>query len=374
MRTFYEFFAGGGMARAGLAPEWTCLFANDIDPRKGATYAANWGEAVLRICDVADIASSDLPGHADLAWASFPCEDLSVAGRGAGLGGRRSGAFWPFWMLVEGLAEERRAPRIVVLENVRGLLTCREGRDFALLCGALASAGYRPGATVIDAVHFVPQSRPRLFVVAVRGQVSPPTALVADGPVAPWHPPALVRAYMRLPAETRAAWLWWNLPRPPRRSVTLADVVEEEPHDVAWHNERETRRILELMSPVHRDRVRAAQASGNRVVGTICRRTRRRGSDGTKVQRAEVRLDGIAGCLRTPGGGSSLQTLLVAGNGTLRTRPLTPREGARLMGLPDSYVLPAGYRDAFHLLGDGVVVPVVRFLSDNLLLPLADAG
>ena len=43
MRSYYEFFAGGGMARAGLGPEWSCLFANDVDVKKGATYKANWG-------------------------------------------------------------------------------------------------------------------------------------------------------------------------------------------------------------------------------------------------------------------------------------------------------------------------------------------
>src|ERR1051325_5897517 len=79
---WYEFFCGGGMARAGLGPGWDCLFANDIDPKKAASYAANWGDDRLRVCDVADLAAGDLPGHADLAWASFPCQDLSLAGNG----------------------------------------------------------------------------------------------------------------------------------------------------------------------------------------------------------------------------------------------------------------------------------------------------
>ena len=86
MPSFYEFFAGGGMARAGLGPEWSCLFANDIDPKKSATYAANWSEERLKIGDVAKLTTGDLPGAANLAWASFPCQDLSLAGVGAMLG------------------------------------------------------------------------------------------------------------------------------------------------------------------------------------------------------------------------------------------------------------------------------------------------
>jgi DNA (cytosine-5)-methyltransferase 1 len=91
MLTFYEFFAGGGMARAGLGDHWKCLFANDIDEKKCGTYAANWGGSHLKVGDVAALTTADLPGRADLAWASFPCQDLSLAGAGAGLKGDRSG-------------------------------------------------------------------------------------------------------------------------------------------------------------------------------------------------------------------------------------------------------------------------------------------
>ena len=128
---FYEFFAGGGMARAGLGSGWTCTFANDFDPVKAQGYCANWGDRELKCCDVAQIAVSELRGIADLAWASFPCQDLSLAGDGRGLGvaasaaATRSGAFWPFWALMQALAGERRAPRMIVLENVCGVLSSR---------------------------------------------------------------------------------------------------------------------------------------------------------------------------------------------------------------------------------------------------------
>src|ERR1035438_5825422 len=103
--------------------------------------------------------------------------------------------------------------------------------------------------------------------------------------------------------------------------------------------------------------------------GAIYKRTRRDES-GKSVQRAEIRFDGVSGCLRTPVGGSSRQSILVVEGSAVRSRLLSPREAARLMGLPDSYRLPENYNEAYHLAGDGVAVPVVRFLAARLLEPL----
>src|SRR5271168_262666 len=122
------------MARAGLGPGWTCRFANDFDPKKGRAYGVNWGDGELAIGDVRHVRMTDLPGRADLAWASFPCQDLSLAGAQAGLGGERSGTFYPFWELMRGLVREGRAPRIIALENVCGALTSHGGRDFQAIC------------------------------------------------------------------------------------------------------------------------------------------------------------------------------------------------------------------------------------------------
>jgi DNA (cytosine-5)-methyltransferase 1 len=104
-------------------------------------------------------------------------------------------------------------------------------------------------------------------------------------------------------------------------------------------------------------------------VGTIYRRTRA-AENGRTRQRAEVRFDDIAGCLRTPAGGSSRQTILVVEGTTVRSRLLSPREAARLMGLSDDYRLPERYNDAYHVCGDGVCVPVVRHIAAHLLEPL----
>ncbi|HTO79948.1 MAG TPA: DNA cytosine methyltransferase [Methylocystis sp.] len=367
--TYYEFFAGGGMARAGLGESWRCLFANDFDAKKAAAYRDNWGGDEFFLGDVRKIETSQLPGVADLVWASFPCQDLSLAGRGAGLAGERSGSFWPFFDLVRGLRQEGRAPRLLAFENVCGTLTSHGGKDFAAICEALAEEGYRYGALVIDASLFVPQSRPRLFIVAAEASLAIVPALRAQDPAGPFHPPRLETALARLSEAARRGWVWWRLVEPHKRNLSLAELVEARPRDAAWRSEEETRALVSLMNATHRERLAAAQAAGRPVVGAVYRRTRYSPA-GEKSQRAEARFDGLSGCLRTPAGGSSRQFLLFVEGVRLRSRLISARETARLMGLPDDYRLPSGYNDAYHLTGDGVVAPAVRHLSRHLLEPL----
>ena len=363
---FYEFFAGGGMARLGLeaggADAWTCAFANDFDPVKAATYRANFADAAdhFHEGDVWKIDPADLPGQADLAWASSPCQDFSLAGARAGLAGGRSSAFFGFWNLVEALNAESRAPRTIVIENVAGLFTSHGGADFTALCRALADQGYRFGALEIDAARFLPQSRPRVFVIATREPVPP--ALVGDSP---FHTRLVVEARARLPRDLADLWIAWRLEAPPTRNTDLASVLEP---GAPWRPQARTEALLGLMAPLHRARVEALRQSGVRAVGGVFRRMRI--ENGVRVQRAEARFDGLAGCLRTPRGGSSRQTLLVIHGGQVHSRLITPREGARLMGLPDTYQLPRAATSALHVVGDGVAVPAVRWLAQQVLEPL----
>jgi DNA (cytosine-5)-methyltransferase 1 len=362
--SFLEFFAGGGMARLGLGAGWDCAFANDFDPVKAATYRANFADAAAHFHegDVWKLSAADLPGRADLAWASSPCQDFSLAGARAGLAGGRSGAFFGFWRLIEGLAAEGRGPRAIVIENVGGLLTSHGGRDFAALGAALAAQGYSFGALEIDAAAFVPQSRPRIFVIAT--QLPPPAGLIGDSP---FHTRAVKAAAAALPAHLAQHWIWWRVAAPPPRNTDLAALLEPD-GAVAWHSPQRTARWLELMAPLHRARLEAFRDRGARAVGAVYRRMRLEA--GCKVQRAEVRFDGLAGCLRTPRGGSSRQVIAVVEAGQVRTRLLTAREAARLMGLPETYRLPAAATSALHVAGDGVAVPVVRWLAQELLEPL----
>jgi DNA (cytosine-5)-methyltransferase 1 len=370
MRSFYEFFAGGGMARAGLGEGWSCLFANDFDAKKGETYRLNYPkDDVLRVDDVRKIKAQELPGHADLVWGSFPCQDLSLAGGGAGLKGERSGTLYPFWDIVKDLIADGRGPKVIALENVLGTLTSHSGRDFAAICKTFADAGYRYGALVINAAQFLPQSRPRLFVIGVRADVDVDPGLLSAGPIPPFHTPALQRAFDRVETAALKQRVWWNVPAPELRNENFADLIEENPTSVRWHTTAERDQLIAMMSSVNRAKLESAKKAGRRMVGGVYKRTRL-DENGVKVQRAEVRFDDVAGCLRTPAGGSSRQVIIVVDGAKVRSRLISSRETARLMGLDEDYQLPTNYNEAYHLTGDGVAVHVVRHLAQHIFEPL----
>ena len=353
------------MASEGLGQGWECLLANDICPKKGASYLANHGGSHLRVGCISNLDHKTINGVPDLAWASFPCQDLSLAGPMRGLDGNRSGAFWPFWALTQELIADGRGPAIIALENVPGLLSVNGGRDFSEIVDALTGSGYRVGAIVLDAKAFVPQSRKRVFILGYAPSVSLPFNQCL--PNEQWHPDSLLRAHGRLDGNAASSWLWLNPPVPANRSRSLGEIIDDDPDGVDWNDDAKTGKILAMMDEVNRAKLDVALKATDRVVGAIYKRTRP-DKQGGKAQRAEIRFD-LAGCLRTPGGGSSRQIVLVANQQSVRTRLLSPREAARLMGLRDDYILPENYNDAYHLLGDGVVVPAVEFVTRHLIEP-----
>jgi DNA (cytosine-5)-methyltransferase 1 len=204
----------------------------------------------------------------------------------------------------------------------------------------------------------------------VHKETALPSPLVLSGASEPWHTKSLRSAFERLPKRPKDAWIWWNLPAPNDPIPSFASLIEEEPTGVEWHTKKQTNHIISLMSPVHLEKLRNAKRSKKQIVGTVYRRIRPN-EDGVKVQRAEIRFDQISGCLRTPVGGSSRQTIVVVEGRKVRSRLLSPREAARLMGVPDDYPLPPRYNEAYHVFGDGLAVPVVRWLSTRLLTPIA---
>ncbi|MBJ8896376.1 DNA cytosine methyltransferase [Citrobacter braakii] len=378
--SFYEFFAGGGMARAGLGKQWRCRFANDMDPIKTSSYIENWGAEHFDSRDVREIKPDDLAGRADLVWASFPCQDLSLAGNGLGIGEigacedetTRSGAVWPFLDLIDKLVGENRKPPILVLENVLGLLTLDQGRHFAAICRQLSKMGYRYGAMIIDAKYFLPQSRPRVFVVAISRRFSVPACLYANEPLSPWHSPSLLRACETFPEEIRSDWIWWTPgDAPDSRTKELTDLIDCEDQNTLWHSADETRRLIDMMAPAHRARLTKARESGETMIGSLYLRMRR--EKGVNKQRAEITFSPVIGCLRTPKGGASRARIIVANKDEVKTRLLSVKEAAELMGLPEDFILPAAYQSAFKIIGDGLAVPSVRFLAERILEPLTAA-
>ena len=358
---FYEFFAGAGLVRLAVEPSWSCIWANDNDPRKAEVYERQFGSEEFVLGDVAKVQIDQLPRGADMAWASFPCQDLSLAGWRRGMAAERSGTFWEFWRLMRDLFDQGRRPPLIVIENVSGMLY---GKDFAGLCEALSALGMQFGPLVIDASRFLPQSRPRVFVVAVDWRIDCAEYLDGEPQESPWFTKAVNKAFREIPVSLQERWRWWKLPEPFVKVPSIGRVIQQQPVGVAWHTPEETQRLLDMMTETNLKKVTDAKARG-RGVGFVYKRIR------TGVQRAEARFDGLSGCLRTPQGGSSRQTVLMVDAAQVRSRLLSSREAARLMGVPDSFWLPPRYNDAYRAMGDGVAVPAVRWLSGHLLEPLA---
>jgi len=345
--TMHEFFAGSGLVAYGLRGLFCPIWANDISNKKAAVYSANFCDKHFVLDDIKNIHGASLP-HAHLSWASFPCQDLSLAGSLGGINASRSGLVWE-WLRI--LREMPERPAILLVENVVGLLSANSGENYAKLHYALLDLGYKSGAILIDAVHFVPQSRPRVFVIAVKRDIAIPQCLQDVKPN--WlHNKVASDLGKSLPG-----WIWWRAETPLKRSAQLADLI-----DFSLPYDKDD--VLRLIPPHHKEKLDARDS----VVATGYRRTRH------GKQCLEVRFDGIAGCLRTPEGGSSKQFLIVKRNGELHARILSPREAARLMGAPDSFILPDSKNDGYRAMGDAVAMPVATFVGRAFLLRLAEAA
>lgn len=362
-----EFFAGGGLARLGLRAQFDVAWANDLDPMKCRAWRENFGAQGMVEGDVADVQVDHLPLRPAMAWASFPCQDLSLAGDRAGLTGGRSGTLFALMARLAELRARGDPPEVVVLENVKGLLSSHGGQDLAAIFSALQDLGYAAGCLEMDAAWFLPQSRPRIFIIAICRRLDVPASLVSspDRPCV-FHTPAILKAQAALPDALRSSAIHWFVPSPPTAPASLADLFD--PTDDRWWSAPKLATFKQQLSERHTKRLNAVMKTPGGHIGTMYRRIRR--EHGAKQQRAEIRFDGRTGCLRTPAGGSSRQFWLVIEDGKLKIRPINPREAMRLMGVSDTYLLPKGTLAGLKIAGDGVAVPVVAWLSENLLAPL----
>lgn len=342
----HEFFAGSGLVAYGLKNMFSPVWSNDNSRQKASVYEANFYSEHFLLDDIQNVKGYSLP-YAHLSWASFPCQDLSLAGSIGGIDACRSGLVWEWLRVIE---EMPIKPRILVVENVSGLLSTDNGSNYKKLHFALLERGYDCGAIVLNASLFLPQSRPRVFVIAVQQGYQIPEALLGTGPC--WlHTKTAAELGNSLPS-----WVWWHTDKPQKSRITLKDIIEA---NVPFDKDN----VLDLIPEKHRDILEKHDT----IFATGYRRTR------NGQQQLELRFDGIAGCLRTPEGGSSKQFLVVKNNGQIHARLLTVREVARLMGAPDNFILPGTYNDGYKAMGDAVALPVAQFIGEKLLVKIAEA-
>lgn len=155
-----------GLERAGFR----CVWANDISPYAAAVYRRRFPHVPFKEGDIKAVEPSAIPDHTVLA-AGFPCPSFSTAGKGAGFDDPRGEVFWE----ITRIARAKRSP-VLFLENVRGLLSNREGETFAKVLSALGDMGYHVEWQVLNSLDFgVPQSRRRVFIIGYLGQRPPRT-------------------------------------------------------------------------------------------------------------------------------------------------------------------------------------------------------
>jgi DNA (cytosine-5)-methyltransferase 1 len=371
-KTFLEFFAGVGLVHIGLRRSgWKSVYANDISEKKMEMYLDEFPAATYYHHE--DIWKTDevlkrIGKRATLATASFPCIDLSLAGHMRGLAGKHSGTLFGFIEVMRRLKERGLMPSILMLENVVGLVSGKGGEDFKTTCRAVAGLGYYLDAAIVDAKHFVPQSRARLFIIGTLPKAMPPLAQTADE----WEAEmarrngSTGRKLFDVMKSTQlpTGWVAHPLsPLPPIKNSIAAFIDIDD--DQKWWSKIEVEKHLNRTSPTHYDDIERRRLTGQTWIGTGFRRIR----EGTT--RVEVRFDGIAGCLRTANGGSARQIIVLIHGGKVRMRWMTPREYARLQGAPD-FKIQRGVTQSLTGFGDGVCVPVIEWIDENALSRIYD--
>lgn len=346
---------------AGLEPlGFHVAWANDIEQAKRDLYVANRPHSAdaFHLGDVREAKGADLPAAVELATASFPCIDLSLAGNRKGLAGEQSGMFWEFARVLREMGPAR--PRVVLLENVHGFATSHGGRDLREALSTMGELGYSCDVIAVNARHFVPQSRPRMFVIGIAGDL-PKGAHLGVPPVSSARP-EWVRAVHADNADLRMHHM--DLPELPEGPADLRGVVQKmAADDPRWWDAERQGKFLASLRPLHVERLQGLRDAGATVWRTAYRRTR----DGATTW--EIRPDGIAGCLRTTGGGSSKQALVEVKRGQARVRWMTALEYARLMGAGDYRTKARTDNQAMFGFGDAVVVDVIEWIGQHYLLP-----
>lgn len=362
MPTVLEFFAGIGLMRAGLeAAGFEVIWANDISMMKQQVYTSNFGADGHRVADIRDVRGRDMP-EADLATVSFPCVDVSLAGNYEGVNGAQSSLFFEVMRILEEM--DGRIPRMVLVENVPGLIASNSGADLRLVIAGLNGYGYGCDLLIVDAAWFVPQSRRRVFIVAT--QEAPADSLTSAAPR--WAPasslrPTLLSQWIRSNPDLDVRLR--HLVPPIPAGIQLGDIVEDlDENDPRWWNAAEMSSFDAKVVPHHRHLLRSVSLFDEHQWISALHRSR-----GAPVQ-WELRSDQIAGCLTAARGGSNRRAVVRTGTSGHRVRWMTGREFARLQGASDDFDISMLSDDqARRCFGDAVCVPVIEWIARTVLLP-----
>lgn len=304
---FVDLFAGIGGFRLGLQElGGKCVYSVEIDRFARRTYAANFAA-----CDAADIADVKyLPDH-EILVAGFPCQPFSLAGVSKRISLGRTHGFLDvrhghlFFQIARLL--ELSKPPVVILENVKNLVSHDGGRTFQVIVSTLDNLGYSVRHRVIDARHWVPQHRERTFIVGLRKDIYGTSG--------------------------------FDFPIEPDSSTRLASILQRRVAERYFLSEP----LWAYLQSYARKHKAAGNGFGFGLFGA---------NDVARTLSARYYKDGSEILIKT---------------GRVVPRRLTPRECARLMGFRNSFKIVVSDVQAYKQFGNSVVVPVVRHLGKALI-------
>ena len=353
--TAAEFFAGIGLVRMALElAGWKVGYANDISQTKRNMYVTNFDAREFDLRDIRDVRGVDIP-TVELATASFPCIDLSLAGKHHGLAGASSGLLWQFLRVMEEMGDRR--PKYLLIENVPNFLKSKGGNDLTTTIRLLNKLGYSCDIILADAKWHLPQSRRRLFVICWASELQIERTDWKESEVRPRALQHFVKVNRNLDINPLA----FN--PPVKVDVNLRTIVEHlDRGDDRWWDTSRAARFRQELSIKNEDKLEAMKRESGKTWATAYRRTR----SGRSAW--EIRTDGIAGCLRTASGGSSKQALVEVENRRPKIRWMTPLEYSRLQGA-EEYKIPetVSNNQALFGFGDAVCVPTVHWVLQETI-------
>lgn len=348
-----------GFDRAGME----CAGQVEYDEKARVVLARHWPD-VKRMNDVREVQGNEF-GTIDVIAGGFPCQDVSVAGRRAGLAGERSGLWFEFHRIID-----RVKPGWVVIENVPGLLSSHGGRDFAVILRGLVECGYGVAWRILDAQYFgVPQRRRRVFIVGHLGDGRAAQVLFeresGGGDIAEGRGKG-ARLTLDVAASLRGAGRGnrgFHLDNESGLAVTPyvlahgqanAEIVKDGEPSLTLNHEAPIVTTFNGYTGGADDN----DAQGGHLVMAFTERTRANGRS-LEVQ------DDLAYALTNPGSGGRTHSRQIAGD--FGVRRLTPVECERLQGFPDGHT--AGQSDSarYRQLGNAVAVPAVEWLGRRIV-------
>lgn len=309
-------FSGiGGLDQGFIDAGYDVIWANDFDQYAAHTYDKNNPEGIMHLGDINEIDLEDIPAH-DILIGGFPCQPFSMMGEQKGFEDTRGTLFFRIAEIINYQIEHNRAPRVIVLENVRRLLTHDKKNTFATIKRVLEELGYKVFHAVLNSADYgVPQIRNRLFIVCFRNQD-----------------------------------IDFEYPKAQNLQMSMHDILDREVDEKFYLSERVKPTIL-------------SDGTGGYVAKSEINQSPARPLCATMAKMHRACQDNY------------YSDDYILGNGdTEHIRKLTPRECARLQGFSDDFVIDVSNAQAYKQFGNAVTVNVSRAVAMQIREKLEQIG